>query len=76
MPLEEARSAARAGTWRLTQPEMSGGGRRKMDHRIHGRRVATGNVGYILESRKVKERGRAIEVVHPVDLLTEAQTRF
>jgi glycolate oxidase iron-sulfur subunit len=35
--------------------------------------VVTGNVGCILQiARKVKERGRDMEVVHPVDLLDRA----
>ena len=40
-------------------------------HRGHRRRmVVTGNVGCILQiARKIKERGRPIEVAHPVDLL-------
>jgi glycolate oxidase iron-sulfur subunit len=35
--------------------------------------VATGNVGCILQiARKLKERGSAVEVVHPIDLLDRA----
>ena len=43
-------------------------------YRGHRRQVvATGNVGCILQiARKVKERGKPIEVVHPVDLLDRA----
>jgi glycolate oxidase iron-sulfur subunit len=38
--------------------------------------VATGNVGCILQiARKVKERGKDIDVVHPVDLLDRAYRR-
>jgi glycolate oxidase iron-sulfur subunit len=63
-------------TFNLTQPEMSKRlGRRKMDHieATGAQMVATGNVGCILQiARKVKERGRPIEVIHPVDLLDRA----
>ena len=74
VPLEESElCCGAAGTYNLTQPEMSERlGRRKMD-RIEAtgaEMVATGNVGCILQiARKVKERGRPMEVVHPVDLL-------
>jgi glycolate oxidase iron-sulfur subunit len=68
-----------AGTYNLTQPEMSERlGRRKMDHieATGADVVATGNVGCILQiARKVKERGKAIEVVHPIDLLDQAYRR-
>jgi len=68
-----------AGTYNLTQPEMSERlGRRKMDHieATGAQVVATGNVGCILQiARKVKERGRAIQVMHPVDLLDRAYRR-
>jgi glycolate oxidase iron-sulfur subunit len=50
-------------------------GRRKLD-RIEAtgaEAVAVGNVGCILQiARQVKERGCAIEVAHPVDLLDRA----
>jgi glycolate oxidase iron-sulfur subunit len=77
VPLEETEiCCGAAGTYNLTQPEMSERlGRRKMDHieRTGAQVVATGNVGCILQiARKVKERGQAIEVVHPVDLLDRA----
>jgi glycolate oxidase iron-sulfur subunit len=80
VPLEETEiCCGAAGTYNLTQPEMSERlGRRKMDHieATHAQVVATGNVGCILQiARKVKERGRAIEVVHPVDLLDRAYRR-
>jgi glycolate oxidase iron-sulfur subunit len=65
-----------AGTYNLTQPEMSERlGQRKMDHieSTGAQVVATGNIGCILQiARKVKERGKAIEVVHPVRLLDRA----
>ena len=68
-----------AGTYNLTQPEMSERlGRRKMDHieATGADVVATGNVGCILQiARKVKERGKSIEVVHPIDLLDRAYRR-
>jgi glycolate oxidase iron-sulfur subunit len=77
VPLEESEiCCGAAGTYNLTQPEMSERlGRRKMDHieATGAQMVATGNVGCILQiARKVKERGRPIEVVHPVDLLDRA----
>jgi glycolate oxidase iron-sulfur subunit len=77
VPLEESEiCCGAAGTYNLTQPEMSERlGRRKMDYieATGAEMVATGNVGCILQiARKVKERGRPIEVVHPVDLLDRA----
>jgi glycolate oxidase iron-sulfur subunit len=77
LPLEESEiCCGAAGTYNLTQPEMSERlGRRKMEHieATGAEMVATGNVGCILQiARKVKERGRPIEVVHPVDLLDRA----
>ncbi len=77
MPLEESEiCCGAAGTYNLTQPEMSERlGRRKMDHieATGAEVVATGNVGCILQiARKIKERGSSIQVVHPVDLLDRA----
>lgn len=77
LPLEESElCCGAAGTYNLTQPEMSERlGRRKMDNiaATGAEVVATGNVGCILQiARKVKERGSAIEVLHPVDLLDRA----
>jgi glycolate oxidase iron-sulfur subunit len=77
VPLEESEiCCGAAGTYNLTQPEMSERlGRRKMEHieATGAEVVATGNVGCILQiARKVKERGKPIEVVHPVDLLDRA----
>jgi glycolate oxidase iron-sulfur subunit len=74
VPLEESElCCGAAGTYNLTQPEMSERlGRRKMDNiqATGAEIVATGNVGCILQiARKIKERGSPIEVVHPVDLL-------
>src|SRR4051794_40397937 len=76
-PLEESEiCCGAAGTYNLTQPEMSERlGRRKMDHiaATGAAIVATGNVGCILQiSRKIKERGSPIAVLHPVDLLDRA----
>ncbi len=74
VPLDESEiCCGAAGTYNLTQPEMSERlGRRKMD-RIEGSGaevVATGNVGCILQiARQIKDRGSSIEVAHPVDLL-------
>jgi glycolate oxidase iron-sulfur subunit len=77
VPLEESEiCCGAAGTYNLTQPEMSERlGRRKMDfiEATGAKIVATGNVGCILQiARKVKERGDQIEVVHPIDLLDRA----
>ena len=77
VPLEESEiCCGAAGTYNLTQPEMSERlGRRKMDHiaATGATLVATGNVGCILQiARKIKERGSPISVVHPVDLLDRA----
>jgi len=77
VPLEEGEiCCGAAGTYNLTQPEMSGRlGRRKMDHiaATGATLVATGNVGCILQiARQIKERGSPITVVHPVDLLDQA----
>jgi len=76
-PLEESElCCGAAGTYNLTQPEMSERlGKRKMDHieATGAQVVATGNVGCILQiARKIKERGSSIEVVHPVELLDRA----
>jgi len=77
VPLEESElCCGAAGTYNLTQPEMSERlGRRKMDHieATGASVVAAGNVGCILQiARKIKERRSTIEVVHPVDLLDRA----
>jgi glycolate oxidase iron-sulfur subunit len=74
VPLEESEiCCGAAGTYNLTQPEMSERlGKRKMDHieATGARMVVTGNVGCIMQiARKIKERGSPIEVAHPVDLL-------
>jgi glycolate oxidase iron-sulfur subunit len=77
VPLAESElCCGAAGTYNLTQPEMSERlGQRKMDQieSTGAQVVATGNIGCILQiARKVKERGKAIEVVHPVRLLDRA----
>jgi glycolate oxidase iron-sulfur subunit len=74
VPLEESElCCGAAGTYNLTQPEMSERlGQRKLDRIVAtgATLVATGNVGCILQiARQVKQSGRAIRVVHPVDLL-------
>ncbi len=77
VPLEESEiCCGAAGTYNLTQPEMSERlGKRKLD-RIEATgaaMVVTGNVGCIMQiARQIKERGRPIEVAHPVDLLDRA----
>lgn len=76
-PLDETEiCCGAAGTYNLTQPEMSDRlGNRKAD-RIEATGanvVATGNVGCILQiARTLRERGSSIEVVHPIDLLDRA----
>jgi glycolate oxidase iron-sulfur subunit len=77
VPLEESElCCGAAGTYNLTQPEMSERlGRRKMDNieATGAKIVATGNVGCILQiARKIKERGASVEVVHPIELLDRA----
>jgi len=77
VPLEESEiCCGAAGTYNLSQPEMSERlGRRKMDHieATGARMVVTGNVGCILQiARKVKERNSQIKVAHPIDLLDRA----
>jgi glycolate oxidase iron-sulfur subunit len=77
VPLEESEiCCGAAGTYNLTQPEMSERlGRRKMDHieATGASVVVTGNVGCILQiARKIKERGSPMRVAHPVDLLDQA----
>jgi glycolate oxidase iron-sulfur subunit len=77
IPLEESElCCGAAGTYNLTQPEMSERlGRRKLEHILAtgASVVATGNVGCILQiARKIKEEGASIEVVHPLDLLDRA----
>ncbi|MBX6316278.1 MAG: 4Fe-4S dicluster domain-containing protein [Isosphaeraceae bacterium] len=77
VPLEESEiCCGAAGTYNLTQPEMSERlGRRKVDHiaATGADLVVTGNVGCILQiARQIKERGLRIEVAHPVDLLDRA----
>jgi len=77
VPLEESEiCCGAAGTYNLTQPEMSERlGRRKLDHieATRAQMVVTGNVGCILQiARQIKERGRPIKVAHPIDLLDRA----
>lgn len=77
LPLEESEiCCGAAGTYNLTQPEMSERlGRRKMDHiaSTGAEVVATGNVGCILQiARKIKESGSPMAIAHPVDLLDAA----
>ncbi|QDV37267.1 (Fe-S)-binding protein [Tautonia plasticadhaerens] len=77
VPLEETEiCCGAAGTYNLTEPEMSERlGRRKMDHILAtgAEAVVTGNVGCILQiARKAKEFGSGIEVEHPIDLLDRA----
>ncbi|MFI5454544.1 MAG: (Fe-S)-binding protein [Isosphaerales bacterium] len=77
VPLEESEiCCGAAGTYNLTQPEMSERlGRRKLEHieATGTQMVVTGNVGCILQiARQIKERGCRIEVAHPVDLLDRA----
>ena len=76
-PLEESEiCCGAAGTYNLTQPEMSQRlGRRKAQHlqATGADTVATGNVGCILQiARQLKEAGSPMQVAHPVDLLDQA----
>jgi glycolate oxidase iron-sulfur subunit len=77
VPLEESEiCCGAAGTYNLTQPEMSERlGKRKMDfiEQTGAEIVATGNIGCILQiARKIRERGDKMTVVHPIDLLDQA----
>ncbi len=77
VPLEETElCCGAAGTYNLTQPEMSERlGRRKMDNiqATGAEAVVTGNIGCILQiARKIKERGAPIAIAHPVELLDQA----
>jgi glycolate oxidase iron-sulfur subunit len=77
VPLEESEiCCGAAGTYNLTQPEMSQRlGQRKLDHILAtgADMVVTGNVGCILQiARQIKDRGSPISVAHPVDLLDRA----
>ena len=77
VPLNESElCCGAAGTYNLTQPEMSDRlGRRKLDNvaATGAAVVATGNVGCIMQiARHAKQRGSDVEVVHPVDLLDRA----
>ncbi len=81
VPLEESElCCGAAGTYNLTQPEMSERlGRRKMSNiaATGASIVATGNVGCILQiARKIKETDVEMECVHPVDLLDRAYGRL
>jgi glycolate oxidase iron-sulfur subunit len=77
VPLEESEiCCGAAGTYNLTQPEMSQRlGRRKLDHiaATNAEMVVTGNVGCILQiARQIRDRGVPMTVAHPVDLLDRA----
>ena len=77
VPLEESEiCCGAAGTYNLTQPEMSERlGKRKMDNieATGADVVVTGNVGCILQiARKIKERDSKMEIAHPIDLLDRA----
>jgi glycolate oxidase iron-sulfur subunit len=77
VPLDESElCCGAAGTYNLTQPEMSERlGVRKMDRieQSGAETVAVGNVGCILQiARKIKERGSPIALAHPIDLLDRA----
>ncbi len=77
VPLEESEiCCGAAGTYNLTQPEMSQRlGRRKLDHiaATGALTVVTGNVGCILQiAHQIKDRGSPIAVAHPVNLLDQA----
>ena len=62
-----------AGTYNLTEPEMSARlSRRKLDNILHtgSRVVLTANAGCLLQiMRKARNRGERLLVAHPMDLL-------
>lgn len=77
VPLAESElCCGAAGTYNLTEPDMSARlGRRKMENieATGAAIVASGNIGCTLQiARQIRERGSAVEVVHPVDLLDRA----
>jgi len=77
VPLEESEiCCGAAGTYNLTEPEMSERlGKRKMDNiaATGADVVVTGNVGCILQiARKIKERKSPMTIAHPIDLLDRA----
>lgn len=77
LPLEESElCCGAAGTYNLTQPEMSERlGRRKMDNiaATGADVVVMGNIGCQLQiARKIKERGSSMKIMHTVDLLDNA----
>jgi glycolate oxidase iron-sulfur subunit len=67
-----------AGTYNLTQPEMSARlAERKLANadRTGTRVIATANAGCLMQlMQHVRESGRNYKVVHPIDLLDEAYT--
>lgn len=76
-PLEETEiCCGAAGTYNLTQPEMSHRlGQRKAEYveATGATMVATGNVGCQLQIQKhLHDRGNQTQVVHPVELLDKA----
>jgi glycolate oxidase iron-sulfur subunit len=77
VPLDESElCCGAAGTYNLTQPEMSERlGRRKASNieATGAEMVVTGNVGCILQiARQLREHGSNVQVAHPVDLLDRA----
>ena len=62
-----------AGTYNLTEPEMSGRlARRKMENILSTRAsvVATANAGCLLQiARELRRQGHILDVVHPMDIL-------
>jgi glycolate oxidase iron-sulfur subunit len=77
VPLEESEiCCGAAGTYNLTQPEMSERlGRRKIEYIMAtgAEMVLTGNVGCILQiAHMLRQRKSSIEVAHPVELLDRA----
>ena len=65
-----------AGTYNLTQPEMSHElGQRKAAYieATGAKLVTTGNVGCQLQIQKhLRDRGETLEVLHPMELLDQA----
>lgn len=65
-----------AGTYNLTEPEMSKRlAQRKLQHILDtgANTIATGNAGCLLQiAREARQQGHVLRVVHPIDLLAEA----
>jgi glycolate dehydrogenase iron-sulfur subunit len=77
IPLDESEiCCGAAGTYNLSQPEMSrrlGIRKREQIEKTGAQVVATGNIGCIMQiARQLKEVGSDVKVMHPIDLLDRA----